>query len=870
MPRLATLQSFLGLRFIAAATLPLLLFGIFAYQYLARAQLEEAKTDLQSHALSIRDEVSVFFEQVGANMLMVRSSIDSLQKASATERINPFLQEVVSQSRYLEAIYLLDDRLRVRSLGLPANLEARRRDYLQLDFSGLEMFNRETAAQVHAARIGSGITLSDSFVSLATGKPSVMMMTKLNDGYLLGTVDLDRLAGFLYRRMRQMQDMVFAVVDHNGTLVAHTDQQLALERTSYLAHTEIHEALVFGREVASKLHEDHSLLESVWIIPGSGWVVHASISRDVVMHSVHRLRTVLISTLCIAVVLGAGLAFWQARRVVRPLLRLGRTTQGVARGDYHAIEKIGRTGYAELDDLSANFVEMGAAVMERETFLRASEERYRSLIAGMGEGLLIVDRDGRVGDCNEAAERILDLPRKQIIGDFVLSRNWRVIREDGSTVPPEELPFSVTLKTGAVVDNKVLGLGTPDGRETWLQVNSRPQMSLHGEINAAVVTFADVTSLKVAEASLRLGKQRYQELFQQFSALLEGITDRIDLLDPQLRIVWSNHLEAGTLPGRVAELQGGCCYAIRFDRTDPCPECPVVRCFESGRREVGEVVDRQGCTWNLRAFPVKGQTGVANVVLIAEDITEKLESERQRNRASQLAALGELAAGVAHEINNPVSGVINYAQLIVNKTAEDAREHELARRIIKEGDRIATIVRELLTFAREESSDVKAVSIREALAEALSLCESHLRKEAIDLRIDLPVDLPRVESRSHQIQQLLLNLISNARHALSEKYPEPHAEKLLQITGRTIELDGRPFVRVKVRDHGTGIPQQLLEKVLNPFVTTKPAGIGTGLGLSISFEIAKRHGGSLTIASEYGAWTEVVIDLPAGPPAVQG
>ena len=298
------------------------------------------------------------------------------------------------------------------------------------------------------------------------------------------------------------------------------------------------------------------------------------------------------------------------------------------------------------------------------------------------------------------------------------------------------------------------------------------------------------------------------------------------------------------------------------DDFEKCPDCPVLRCFASGRREIGELVDRYGVTWNLRVFPVKAEEMVAQVVLIAEDITETLENERQRSRASRLAALGELAAGVAHEINNPISGVINYAQLILNHAAENSRDRDLAQRIIKEGDRIATIVRELLTFAREGSSDPQTVSIREALAEALSLCESQLRKDMIELRIDLPNDLPGIESRNHQLQQLFLNLISNARHALAEKYPGAHADKILAISGRQVERDGRPHIRLKVRDHGTGIPPELLERVLNPFVTTKPAGVGTGLGLSISFDIAKKHGGMLKIASEHGAWTEVTVDLP--------
>lgn len=871
MPRLSSLQNVLGLRFIVAATLPLLLFGWFAYHYLAKRQLEVARSELRSHAVDIRDEVSGFFEQVESNLLLIRSSVELLQSA-APDQIGPQLQAAASQSSYFEAIYLLDENLRVRSLGLPANLAAQRQDYLHLDFSGLELLSGRNHS--HAAKVLAGsreIAISDSFVSVATGQPALMIMAKTRAGYLLGTIRLARLADYLHRRNNQSDKMVFAVIDHHGTLIAHTDQHLALERTNYLLHPEVQSALVSGEEVDASFHEDLSLLESVRVIPKSGWVVHASVPREVVMLSADRLRMVLVSTLVIAAVLGGGLAFWQSRRVVRPLLKLRDGTQGVTRGDYRGLEQLGKTGYAELDELSANFLEMGGAVMERETYLRASEERYRSLLAGMGEGLLIFDRSGRITDCNEVAERIFAIPRRELVGSNLLTHNWRTIHEDGTEFPAGEFPAHITLQAGIDVNNQLIGVCLPDGREVWLQVNSRPQWALSGEIVAAVVTFADVTRLKVAEASLRFGKLRYQELFQQFSALLDGITDRIDLLTPDLRVVWTNRRDFDSQNADAGQVAGSCCFAHRFGRSEPCPDCPVVRCFATGRREVGEIVDQQGLVWSLRAFPVKSEHATTQVVLIAEDITEKLEGEKQRSRASQLAALGELAAGVAHEINNPISGVINYAQLILNRSGEDSRERDLAQRIIKEGNRIATIVRELLTFAREESSEMQVVSVREALAEALSLCESQLRKEAVDLRIDLPADLPGVESRSHQIQQLFLNLISNSRHALGEKYPEPHADKLLQVSGCLIERDGSPYVRLKVRDHGVGIPSPLLERVMNPFVTTKPAGVGTGLGLSISFEIAKKHGGTLAIASEHGAWTEVTVELPAcRATAVQG
>jgi len=572
-----------------------------------------------------------------------------------------------------------------------------------------------------------------------------------------------------------------------------------------------------------------------------------------------------LSSILAAVFLGVALAFWMARRLNRPLENLREGAKALAEGSVSAF-KLHKRGYAEIDDLARHLHEMSAAVLERETFLAASEERYRSVVTNLGEGLVTINNKGLVTDCNPSAERILGRSRKALINQSIFGDFGKIYREDGALITPQKDPIMGSLLHGEVVENHLMGVTRHDGMELWLQVNSRPLWTDDGRVAAAVVSFTDVTPLKTIEESLRQGKERFEDLYQQFQALLEGISDRICLVSPEMEITWTNQDSGLGCIADSVSYQGRCCYQHFFGHLEPCFNCPVVRCLAGGTAAFSEINDDHGRIWSLRAFPVHSaqfESGIRHVVLMAEDITEKRSGEQQRMRTNQLSALGELAAGVAHEINNPISGVINYAQLIANYTSGESRENDLAKRIIKEGDRIATIVRELLVFARSESQDAQKISVCEAFGEALNLCEASLRKEQVVLNIDLPTSLPKVESRSHQIQQLFLNLLVNARHALSEKYPGADADKLLRVSGEVIEKDGRTFVRVKVRDHGSGIPPDLLGKVMNPFFTTKPAGVGTGLGLSISFEIAKRHGGSLTLFSEYGQWTEAVVELPA-------
>jgi signal transduction histidine kinase len=155
------------------------------------------------------------------------------------------------------------------------------------------------------------------------------------------------------------------------------------------------------------------------------------------------------------------------------------------------------------------------------------------------------------------------------------------------------------------------------------------------------------------------------------------------------------------------------------------------------------------------------------------------------------------------------------------------------------------------------------VTARNIVSAALALTSAVMRKEAIILRLTVPDDLPTVLGNTQELQQVVLNIISNARYALQEKYPHAHDDKILEIMGGFVKNDTRPAVRLIFRDHGTGIPAPVLHRVHEPFFTTKPGSLGTGIGLSISAKIVADHGGRLTIDSKEGSYTEVTVELPA-------
>lgn len=446
----------------------------------------------------------------------------------------------------------------------------------------------------------------------------------------------------------------------------------------------------------------------------------------------------------------------------------------------------------------------------------------------------------------------------------ILTKEGKVVAEHSDT-----LSSPVIMRSAEVYDS-----GTVVGR-LEISRSLRPLLNRTAVITLAVVTLSlgaflllrmiPLNAIKDSEQSLRASEARFRRLSQEFHAILNASSDAMFLVSRDLKVIWANEGASVLLKGTEgADLIGRHCYELMHERPGPCPDCYLIRSISSGQPESYSFSSREGRLLEARAFPIREEDGdIQNVLAVMTDVTEKSLLQAEAMRAAHLASLGELAAGVAHEINNPINGVINYAQLLINKSAVGSREHEMAGRIIKEGDRVARIVRGLLSFARQHKDEKSAVRLREILDDTVMLTAAQLRHDGIRLQIHLPENLAEITANSQQIQQVFLNIISNARYALNRKYPGGHEDKTLSISCENVITAGLPYIRTAFYDRGTGIPDDMLEKVLTPFFSTKPTGQGTGLGLSISHSIIKDHGGLIVIESEEGIYTRVTVDLPA-------
>lgn len=399
----------------------------------------------------------------------------------------------------------------------------------------------------------------------------------------------------------------------------------------------------------------------------------------------------------------------------------------------------------------------------------------------------------------------------------------------------------------------------------WVD-RGHPVLDAQGKPTMWIGGCIDVTERKESEAALRASEERFRSITAQMS-------DMIFLTDDTGELLYVSPASEAIFGLEPEEMQGQ--SFVTFLSPEDIPRAMAVfqNAIDSGVPSTAIELRMTRCDGSTfdgeltgRRFEQNGQLGTIGVI---RDITErkrvqreKLMVEAQLRQAQKLESIGTLASGVAHEVNNPLMGMINYAELIKDRVESDERALEYSRAIIGEGNRIATIVRNLLAFARQDEAVSSPAHVSDIVSSALSLLHASLRRHQIQVDLQVSSALPAVRCRSQQIQQVIVNLITNAQGALNSRYPEYDENKILSIRADVFDDDNESWLRVSIEDHGNGIPEELQERVFDPFFTSKSRDQGTGLGLSVSHGIIKDHGGRLTFETREGEFTRFFVDLP--------
>jgi PAS domain S-box-containing protein len=365
---------------------------------------------------------------------------------------------------------------------------------------------------------------------------------------------------------------------------------------------------------------------------------------------------------------------------------------------------------------------------------------------------------------------------------------------------------------------------------------------------ASVGNFMDITERKLAEDKLEQAAQEWRTTF-------DSITDIIIIQDKDNRITRSNKAAADLLKTTPKELLGHLCQEALHGTAEPPVNCPHLETLRTGKPAEAEIYNQQ-----LEAYfhevtsPIFNEKGeVIGSIMVARDVTKQKRMEEQLIVTNRLASIGELSSGIAHELNNPLTSVIGFSQLLMQGDVPDNMKENLAT-IYEEAQRAAVIVKNLLTFARKHAPVKQLTQVNTVIEGVLKLRAYEEKVNNIEVEKHLDASLSEIMMDPFQMQQVFLNIIVNAEFAMLETH---HKGKLTIATERVDNI-----VKISFADDGPGITEANLKRIFDPFFTTKEVGKGTGLGLSICHGIVTEHGGRIYVNSEYGYGATFTVELP--------
>ncbi|HYX24799.1 MAG TPA: ATP-binding protein, partial [Thermoanaerobaculia bacterium] len=438
-----------------------------------------------------------------------------------------------------------------------------------------------------------------------------------------------------------------------------------------------------------------------------------------------------------------------------------------------------------------------------------------------------------------------------VLGEELWAKDFE--RLSGVSMPAEPLPLPARLFVAGyryafplTVRGKGIGLALAGFKRDHMPLNSEDLELIRHLLNQA--------SLAIENAQLVGQLQLQLEEVRQLQRYTEGIFESspagIAVLDGERRVLSANSAFTGIVGRQRDELTGRGLESVLPVEPLPSPgEGPVeARWSDAQGRE-------RHLQLSLAAFEHGWRQGL--YVLVVHDVSERVAMENALREKDRLAALGMLAAGVAHEVNTPITGISSYAQMLLEETEPSDPHYDILKKVERQTFRASRIVNNLLEFARNRQKEKKAVTVAPLIGECLDLLGERLGQRGIELQWAPPRENVQVLGCDGELQQVFTNLILNAVDAMHD-------------TGGRLTVDlmaSDSQVLVRVQDSGPGIPPEKLERIFQPFYSTKLSRGGTGLGLSISFEIVRRHGGDLRVVSRPGEGACFLVELPRYHPA---
>lgn len=360
----------------------------------------------------------------------------------------------------------------------------------------------------------------------------------------------------------------------------------------------------------------------------------------------------------------------------------------------------------------------------------------------------------------------------------------------------------------------------------------------------------EIGELSALVETISRGKYMWESTF-------DAINAPVMIVSNDYRVLRANKAAAKGAGVDVRSMIGQTCFEVLAGREDPCPGCPLRETIATSKDRYSALqpFKKNGRHYDVNAYPLGSLGNVEQAVVYYRDVTEEKDLQRKLVQSEKMAAIGMLAGGVAHEINNPLGGILAFTQLIMRDLGEGHVSQNDLKEIEEAALRCKRIVQDLLDFSRQNRDEVFGpVQINDVIRKIIPLVSVQARTSKIQLEISQEENLGFVRGSPYKLQQVFLNLVANAYQSMK------NGGRLILKTYATTDGAGR--VCAEITDTGTGISPEYLHRIFDPYFTTKDHGEGTGLGLSISYGIVKDHGGQIQVRSEPGTGSTFIVSFP--------
>ena len=541
----------------------------------------------------------------------------------------------------------------------------------------------------------------------------------------------------------------------------------------------------------------------------------------------------------------AVIIFFVLRFVKRPIGKMIDGTRRIANGEY--LSRIDVDQVDEMGQLSLAIDRMSKKIGEKQAELNRQRDEYQNLFERVPCIITVQDRNYKLIRYN----REFDNKFKPKSGDYCYAAYKG--RQEKCVICPVEKTF----EDGLSHFSEEKGI-SKDGTPTHWVVHTAPIKNEKGEIVAAMEMNLDVTTIKLLEEELKKSEKKYHAIF-------DNIPNPVFVLDMDTLEILDCNVSVELVYGYPKEeiLRSSFLRLFRPEEQDHYAK--MIK--NSNVMNQVRHLNKNGSTIfvNIRVSPSE-YPGRKVLLVTTSDITQRLETEQQLIQASKMATLGEMATGVAHELNQPLSVIKTASRFFMKKIHKKEKiENDvlftMAEEIDSYVDRATKIINHMRQFGRKSDVTLEKVQINALLKRAHEILSQQLKVRGIEVVWDLEQDLPLVMGDPDRLEQVFINLLINARDAIDERWrsqPDQKGEKTIKLITRSNTAE----ITVEIRDTGVGIPDSVLERIFEPFFTTKKVGQGTGLGLSISYGIIKDCKGSLQAVSGNDHGARFIIKFP--------